>query len=442
MLLTAFGIVFVLLILSTIFDLFILYPLLIALFLFGVIAVKRGWKPADVMKMLLKGALKTWPVVQIFTLIGILIGLWFSAGSIAWIVYNGLSLMIPELFILFAFILSVIVSFLLGTSFGTVGTIGVILMIMARTGDIAPAPLVGAIIAGAYVGDRNSPMSSSAHLVATLTKTDIYINIKNMFKTSFIPLLCATLFYLVISLNLPFKPGETEIIGHIPESFNLSLWNMTPVLTLIILVITKINVKTAMIISSLNAFLVSLFFQHMEFVTLLRTMVFGFELNNADPLFDIFRGGGIMMMFNAMLIVLASSAFAGLFEHTDLIVSFERKIEGLTGKTSPFFSAVVTSVITASLGVTQALSIIMSEQLLKKPYEIQNRDKYDLALDIADSAVLLSVAIPWNVAGLIPAKMLGYDARFIPFACFLFFVPGFRLLLDFKRRKAKSNERT
>lgn len=428
MILAAFGIVFVLLILSTIFNIFILYPLLIALILFGIIAVNRGWKPSAVIKMLLKGALKTWPVVQIFTLIGILIGLWFSAGSIAWIVYNGLSLMIPELFILFAFILSVIVSFLLGTSFGTVGTIGVILMIMAKTGDIAPAPLVGAIIAGAYVGDRNSPMSSSAHLVATLTKTDIYINIRKLFKTSMIPLMISIGLYLILSFLMPFRPGENNIMESIPLSFNLSFWNITPILVLVILVISKINVKIAMIISSITAFLVSLFYQNIDWADIFKTMLFGFELNPSNPLFDIFKGGGIAMMFNAMLIVLASSAFAGLFEHTDLIVSFEKKIERLTHQTSPFFASVITSIVTASLGVTQALAIIMSEQLLKKPYKIHGKDTYDLALDIGDSAVLLSVAIPWNVAGLIPAKMLGYDAGFIPFAFFLFLVPIYRLL--------------
>ncbi|MFW6263313.1 MAG: Na+/H+ antiporter NhaC family protein, partial [Thermotogota bacterium] len=149
MIIYAFTLIFILLIVSTLLDVFILYPLLFALFLFSMIAVKRGWPFKKVLKMLFQGAMKTWPVVQIFTLIGILIGLWFSSGTIAWIVFNGLSLIIPGLFILFAFLLSTLVSFLLGTSFGTVGTIGIILMIMARTGNISMAQLVGAIMSGA-----------------------------------------------------------------------------------------------------------------------------------------------------------------------------------------------------------------------------------------------------------------------------------------------------
>jgi NhaC family Na+:H+ antiporter len=153
---------------------------------------------------------------------------------------------------------------------------------MARTGDIAPAPLVGAIIAGAYVGDRNSPMSSSAHLVATITKTDIYINIKKMFKTSIVPLLLSILFYLAISILMPFKPGPNDIIQHIPDSFNLSFWNVTPVLVLVILVIMKINVKKAMIFSSLAAFCVSFFYQKIEITALFRIMFFGFTLNPDD----------------------------------------------------------------------------------------------------------------------------------------------------------------
>ncbi len=434
MVLYAFGLIFVLLILSTLFDVFILYPLLFALVLFSWIAVRHGWPLKKVLRMLFEGAMKTWPVVQIFTLIGIMIGLWFSSGSIAWIVYHGLSLIVPELFILFAFILSTIVSFLLGTSFGTVGTIGIIMMIMARTGDINTVPLVGAIIAGAYVGDRNSPMSSSAHLVATVTKTDIYINIRNMFKTSAIPFLLTVGIYIIMSLMVPFEPGESGIISSIPASFNLSFFCAVPVVLLIVLVLLKINVKTAMAASSAAALIITVTTQTTDFPQLLRTMIFGFELPVNDPLAKIFTGGGIAFMFNAMLIVLASSAFAGLFEHTDLIVSFEKRIERLTQKTTPFFSATVTSLITSTLGVTQALAIIMTQQLLKKPYELIKKTKYDLALDIEDSAVLLSVLIPWNVAGLIPAQMLGLDARFIPFAVFLYVLPLYRLLKTGKRR--------
>ncbi len=432
MIIYAFITIFILLIVSTIFNVFILYPLIFALFLFSVIAVKRGWPVKKVMNMLFQGAMKTWPVVQIFTLIGILIGLWFSSGTIAWIVYNGLSLIIPGLFILFAFLLSTLVSFLLGTSFGTVGTIGIILMIMARTGNISMAPLVGAIMSGAYVGDRNSPMSSSAHLVATVTKTNIYSNIKNMFKTAFIPLVLTTLFYLVLSYIYPFEPSDSTLISQIPVSFNLSFWCSLPVIVLIILVVLKINVKIAMIASSITALVLTVLTQGMGWLDLFKTMLFGFSLEQADSLSEIFKGGGVAFMFNAMLIVLASSAFAGLFEHTDLIVTFEKKIESLAQKTYPFFASVITSIITSSLGVTQALAIIMSEQLLRKPYELHHKDHYHLALDIADSAVLISVLIPWNVAGLIPAKMLGFDARFIPFAFFLYMVPLYRMMIGGK----------
>jgi NhaC family Na+:H+ antiporter len=430
MIIYAFALIFILLIVSTLLDVFILYPLLFALFLFSMIAVKRGWPLNKVLKMLFQGAMKTWPVVQIFILIGILIGLWFSSGTIAWIVYNGLSLIIPGLFILFAFLLSTLVSFLLGTSFGTVGTIGIILMIMARTGNISMAPLVGAIMSGAYVGDRNSPMSSSAHLVATVTKTNIYSNIKNMFKTGFIPLVLTSLFYLILSFIYPFKPSDSTLISQIPVSFNLSFLCALPVIGLIVLVVLKINVKIAMIVSSLIALILTVLTQGIKTLDLFETMVFGFSLEASDPLVEIFKGGGVAFMFNAMLIVLASSAFAGLFEHTDLIVAFEKKIETLAQKTYPFFASVITSIITSSLGVTQALAIIMSEQLLKKPYTLQGKSNYHLALDIADSAVVISVLIPWNVAGLIPAKMLGFDARFIPFAFFLYILPLYRMLIE------------
>jgi len=435
----AFGVLLLLLVSGATLGVFILYPLLVGLLLFSVLAMQRGYSLRAVGRMLLSGAAKTLPVVNIFVLIGIMIGLWFASGTIAIVVYYGLSWMVPSLFILFCFLLSTVVSLLLGTSFGTVGTIGVVLMIMARTGSVHIAMVSGAIIGGAYVGDRISPMSSSAHLVATVSGTKIYANIRRMARTTPVPFLGSVALYAVLSLLFPFEPGQSAILGQISSSFTLSGWNLVPVGVLVMLIAFRLNVKWAMFFSSLAAAGVALWVQGVSLPLFLRSMTLGFSLPRTDPLHAIFQGGGIAFMFKAILTVLASSAFSGLFEHTDLIRPFEDWIEKITKKTGKVFGAIVSSVVTSSLGCTQALAIIMSHHVLKRPYQHLKATSSDLALDLEDTVVVLSVLIPWNVAGSMPAQMLGSDARFIPFAFFLFLLPAWRLWKE--QRSGKPREK-
>jgi len=181
-----FGI-FILLMISVYKGIGIYYPLFTGLVVIIIIAYKRGFKLKELIKMILKGARKSFIIISIFVLIGAITAVWRASGTVAYVVYYGIRLMDPNYFILHAFVLCCIVSFLLGTALGTVGTIGMILMVMVKGGDMNINLVAGAIIAGSYFGDRCSPMSSSANLVAAITDTNLYTNVRNMFRTSLIP---------------------------------------------------------------------------------------------------------------------------------------------------------------------------------------------------------------------------------------------------------------
>ncbi len=428
MVLITLILVFLLVLISSLLGIFILYPLLIGLFLFGWIAVRKGWPAKEVWKMAFAGAWKVLPLLQIFFFIGILIGFWFASGTMAGLVYYGIRIMIPQMFLLFCFLLCALVSLLMGTSFGTIGTMGTVLVIIARMSQVEPAFVVGACIGGAYVGDRISPMSSSAHLVAIVTQTNIYQNVRSMSRTMWLPFFASCGLYILLSLIQPLKTDtdQTFLLLQIPESFQLSLWNFLPICILVFFVSLRIQVKWAMALSALSAMIVATIDQGLSLDQSLRTLIMGFSLPKDDPLSSIFQGGGIQFMAKPIMVVIVSSAFAGLFGKTGMAQAFTHKMERLSQKMGRFFSAMVTSLLTASLGCTQTLSIIMTHHFLHTPYKKLNATARELALDLEDTSVLLSVMIPWNVAGAIPAQMLGYDARFIPFAFFLYLVPLFR----------------
>ena len=161
--------VFTLLMLSVYKGIEIFYPLFTGLIIFTFIAYRRGFGVRELAAMIVKGSRKSLMIINILLLIGAITAVWRASGTVAYVVYYGIRLINPSFFILYAFILCSIVSFLLGTSFGTVGTIGMILMVMVKGGNININIVAGAIIAGAYFGDRCTPISSRANLLASIT---------------------------------------------------------------------------------------------------------------------------------------------------------------------------------------------------------------------------------------------------------------------------------
>ena len=144
-----------------------------ALVLFFLLGLKEGWSVKELAKMAWTKMPKTFIVLRILFFIGLLTGLWRSSGTIAYFIYYGIRFITPSLFILIAFLLTVLLSFALGTSFGVTSTAGIVLMAIARAGGVNPLIAAGAIISGVYFGDRGAPTSSCAALVAAITETDL-----------------------------------------------------------------------------------------------------------------------------------------------------------------------------------------------------------------------------------------------------------------------------
>ena len=149
-LVVAFIVTFVLLVISVYKGIFLGYPLMVALSLFFIMAIKRGYPWRNILNMVYQGGKKAFIVIQVFILIGAIISIWMASGTVPAIVYYGVRLIKPDAFILYAFLISCFVSFLIGTSVGTSGTVGVALMVIAKSGNVNIAATAGAIIAGAY----------------------------------------------------------------------------------------------------------------------------------------------------------------------------------------------------------------------------------------------------------------------------------------------------
>jgi len=423
----SFAISFVLLIYCVFNGIFVAYPLLASFAIFFAVALRRGNSFADVAKLSFEGAKKSATILKIFILIGAITATWMSSGTVAAIVFYGIEFLKPQIFILSAFLISCFVSFLIGTSFGTVGTVGIALMVVARGGGVDPAAAAGAIIAGAYFGDRMSPMSSSANLVGVITETNIYDNIKNMLRTSAVPFAIALAAYLAISLRFQLSNSGTYLNDEILKVFTVNAVVLIPAMIMLLFSLFRIDVKLSMLISVITAVAISVFVQHYALDECLKYMLFGYTTPAAGPLTAIIKGGGILSMLKTALVVFISSAFSGIFEGTGMLDRVLELLEKAGNRYEVFRNVMLTSAVTSAFGCSQSLAVIMTRMLNRNSYERLGIPKEQAAVDLENTAIVISPMIPWNVALLVPMINLRADYRCIPFLVYLYMLPLWNL---------------
>lgn len=432
------GTTFLLIVISIAKDVSVLYPLIIGLIITGINGVVEGYRISEIWKMAFEGAKKSTIIYKLFALIGTIISVWIASGTVPGLMYYGFKMIKPGTFVLTAFLLTSMFSMILGTSFGTVSTIGIALMAVGRGFGMNPGVIAGAIISGAYLGDRSSPMSSSAILTSVVTESKLYENLKHMIATLLPGFLISVLLYYITGKVYGGGTADmtrvAQLQGELVDSFNISLIVLIPPLIIIVLSLFKVNIKINMFIGIIAGGIISVFIQKVQIYRLLYYMVFGYNNQlSSEFLSHIIKGGGIMSMVKAGLIIAVSSALNGIFEGTRMIdgilAFFTRDIKG-TGKL--VLKSAVASVITAMYGCSQTLSIIMTSYIMKPAFKKSNVSNTTFARTIADTSVVLSAIIPWNIAGLVPAVNMGVRViDFIPYAYLCFILPVISILYSY-----------
>lgn len=435
----SFLLSFCLLTFSVYKGIFVGYPLALVFCIFSYITWRKGFAPMDIIKMSCNGGKKAIVVLKIFVLIGAITGIWMASGTVPGIIYYGIKYMNPNFFIVYTFVISSIVAFLLGTSLGTVSTVGIALILMAKGGNVNVDITAGAIIAGAYFGDRCSPMSSSANLVSNLTDTNLYKNISRMVKTSIVPFILSIVLYFVFSLREPLNFMESKIDIEIIKVFKISWIVLLPAIIILILSILKVDVKISMIVSIIVASLIALIVQQYKIIEVLKYILIGFKLNKDSPLQSILKGGGIISMLKASLVVFISCSLAGIFEGTNMLQNIEGILIKAKTRYELFIYTTIVSILTAAFGCNQSISVVLTTQLMKKSYENKKVSKYELAIDLENTGIVLSALIPWNIAAFVPTTTMKVSSvAFIPYAFYLYLIPICNIIfLKFSKRDIK-----
>ena len=286
----------------------ILAALALGYLIFFAYTLSRGYTVRDILGMSWKGIKTAKNILITFLLIGMLTALWRAAGTIPAIVSYCAGLMNPSVMILMAFLLNCLVSVLTGTAFGTAATMGVICMTMAKAMGCNEILAGGAILSGVFFGDRCSPVSTSALLVAELTHTNIFDNIRLMVKTAFIPTLLTCGFYGICGILFPaVGSGSMALADSFAGVFRLGLVPILPAIVIMVLSLFRVQVRKAMFASIVTAIGVCLFWQHTDPSGLFALLINGYHA--PDPsLSSMIDGGGIMSMVRVALIITISSS--------------------------------------------------------------------------------------------------------------------------------------
>ncbi len=400
------------------FDVSILWALLAGLFIFFAYSLHKGYSFLETVQFSLSGVKTVKNILITFFLIGMLTALWRDAGTLPVIVCFAAQFIHPGIFLLMTFLLNCLISFLTGTAFGTAATMGVICSTMGAALDISPLFIGGAVLSGVYFGDRCSPVSTSALLTATLTRTDIFENIKGMLRTAAIPFLLSCILYTAMGLlshNGETAPDLTTIFS---LDFTLSPWAVLPALVLLALSLCKVNVKAAMTASIATALPISILLQHTPIETIPALLLTGYTAPHSEVAIML-NGGGITSILKVAAIVCLSSAFSGIFQNTGLLENVKHTIQKTTKKTNAFLAILLTSIMTSMIACNQTLAIILTDQLAN---EIET-DKKRFAIALENSVVVVAPLIPWSIAGGVPLATIEAPTASILFACFLYLLP-------------------
>lgn len=407
----------------------VVYALVIGYIIFIIYGLIKRHNLIILIKKSFEGVLTVKNILLVFILIGMITALWRASGTIAFIVYMGSKLISPSILILLTFLLCSILSVLIGTSLGTAATMGVICASIGKTMGVNPYYVGGAVLSGIYFGDRCSSMSTSALLIAELTKTNLYTNIKLMIKTSVIPFIVTCLFYLLLGFKSTVSNISVDVTEIFKQNYNLNIIVIIPAILIVILSILKINVKKTMLVSIIISFIIAIFIQRDSIVVLINYCIFGYHHPN-ERLNLMMKGGGILSMVNVSLIVGISSSYSGIFKETKMLVSLKKYLKDFSKKTSSYFVIFLSSIISGAIACNQSLGTILTNELCGELVE-----KQKMAIILENTVILLVGLIPWNIAMGVPLKTIGIGS-YVWDLCLLFiFLTTLEFIFRSYRRK-------
>ncbi|MBS3986018.1 MAG: Na+/H+ antiporter NhaC [Selenomonadales bacterium] len=380
----------------------------------------------------------TLQAILILMVVGTLIGLWILSGTIPAMIYYGLQILSPSIFLVATFFICCVVSLATGTSWGTAGTVGIALTGIGIGLDVPAGMVAGAVVSGAYFGDKLSPLSDTTNLSPAVSGSSLFAHVKHMLYTTLPAFAISAILYGVLGMKFAGRTLDAErinvILNALRDNFAISPWLLIPPLVVIGLIAMKIPALPGLIAGSVVGAIFAALFQGASIGDIIGSAHFGFEIESGVAAVDrlLNRGGLDGMMFTVSLIVCAL-VFGGVLEKTGMLEAVGKKVFAAAKSTgSLVLSTVLACIGTNILAADQYLAIVLPGRLFKEEYAKRDLAPKNLSRALEGAGTVTSALIPWNTCGAFMAATLGVaPAAYLPFAFFNLLVPVINVIYGY-----------
>jgi len=397
--------------------------LIAAAFLTGCLGflLRFTWKEME--KGIVDGIHKAMPAILIMLCVGVLIGSWIASGTIPMVIYYGLKLISPKYFLVTACFICSLTSLATGTSWGTIGTLGVAFIGIAMGLGMPLGPAAGAIVAGAYFGDKMSPFSDVTNLAPVASGSNLFDHIKHVMWSATPAWLIGLLVYFLVGLRY----GEAQVVTEdmqlitqtLRENFHFNLWLLLPMVIVFYFAATKKPTIPGMLLSSVVAGALADIFQKASITEIATAVNSGYQASTGvAQVDDLISRGGMMSMMETQLVAFTAFSFGGIMQATGLLsVILDRVMRFANQVWSIVLTTISASIVTAMVTGSSYLSMIIPAELLAPVYKKRDLAAKNLSRIVEESGAIIVPLIPWSMAGVYITGTIGVPTfSYLPWA--------------------------
>lgn len=374
--------------------------------------------------------------IMILLLVGALAGTWLVSGIIPAMVYYGLQVLSPAIFLPASVVIAAIISIATGSSWTTSATVGIALIGIGSALGISPGMIAGAVISGAYFGDKMSPLSDTTNLAPAMAGTDLFTHIRYMTITTVPTIIITLIVFSIISMNLE-TTGSTDISGllsSIKSTFNITPYLFIVPVIVIALIVTKtkplIALGTGVLLAAVFAFIfqseILSSISSSKFQSIINAIFVDTEIaTDNEKLNELFSSGGIMGMLWTILLIICAMVFGGAMDAIGALARITKELLKFATSVFGLFASTVFSCLGLNaIASDQYLALVIPGKMFKKAYEDKGLAPENLSRTLEDAGTVTSVLIPWNTCGAYQSSVLGVSvADYFVYAIFNWLSP-------------------
>ena len=388
----------------------------------GLCAYFYGYSWLNIKDGFTQAIARTIPSLIILLIIGMLIGVWIASGIVPAMMYYGLEFIVARWFLPLILLFCSVMAVITGSSWATLGTIGVAAMGVGEGLGIPPAMTAGAVVSGAFFGDKISPMSDSTNLTPSVLGVNLYDHIKHMLYTTLPSLAISVGFFTILGFmtsKVGAAPDVSIYTDYIQQNFNITPWLFIPPLIVIIMIVWKIPAIPSLIAGVVLGGAAYLLFQGGSLGGLSDIIHTGVAMETVNSEMDLlFSRGGIESMYSVVILALVSLALGGIMNYTGMLHSIVLKMSRMLNSIGNMTATVIgTSIFVNIITANQYLAVILPGQMFEECYRNHKLKLKNLTRTLEGGGTLTAPLVPWNSSGIFVYITLGVPVvQYIPYA--------------------------